>query len=405
MTRTPVETSARTRPRVTPVGETVVAGVRISHADRVVYPDQGVTKGALARYYAAIADRILPELRARPAVLVRCPDGIGHACFYHKHAGPWAPPSLRRIRIREKTKTEDYLIVDDVVGLVGLVQMGVLEIHTWSASAPRLETPDRLVFDLDPGPGVQWPAVIVAARLVRASLEAEGLTSFVKTTGGKGLHVVAPIRADRGWDESADFARRIAEALVAETPRAFTATMAKAARKGKIFVDYFRNQRGATAVAAYSTRARSGAPVSTPVTWEELDAVPGPAYFTIANISRRLSGLRADPWAGYAALVQGLPASPGRRPPAAQASPLHHSSLTTPARVGRIDPARQGREEDSMARYSRGAQKSVKSAMRRRKRGTLKSGSGTRVTSRKQAIAIGLSEARKKGAKVPGRKR
>ena len=332
---------AQARPRATPAGEAVVAGVRISHADRVVYPDQGVTKGALARYYASIADRILPELTERPAVLVRCPEGLGRECFYQKHAGPWAPPSLRRIRIREKTKSEDYLVIEDVAGLVGLVQMGVLEIHTWNADARRLETPDRLVLDLDPGPGVSWPAVIVAARLVRASLEAARLTSFVKTTGGKGLHVVAPIRPEHGWDECVDFARRLAEALVAETPRAFTATMAKAARKDKIFLDYFRNQRGATSVAAYSTRARPGAPVSTPVAWDELDSVPGPDHFTIANVPRRLARLRADPWAGYAALTQTLPTSrsPGR--PAARARPRNAGTHRADRPVG--SSARPGR--------------------------------------------------------------
>jgi bifunctional non-homologous end joining protein LigD len=295
-----------------PDGEAVVAGVRISHADRVVYPDQGVTKGALARYYAAIADRILPELDDRPAVLVRCPDGLSGECFYQKHAGPWAPASLRRVRIREKTKTGEYLVVEDVAGLVGLVQMGALEIHTWNARARQLETPDRLVFDLDPGPGVAWSAVVVAARLIRATLEASGLESFVKTTGGKGLHVVTPIRPDRGWAECLAFAHQVTEALVAETPAAFTATMAKSARRGKIFIDYFRNQRGATSVAAYSTRARPGASVSMPVRWDELDAVPGPGHFTIENVPRRLAQRRADPWAGYATLGQALPTS--RRP-------------------------------------------------------------------------------------------
>ena len=174
--------------------DAVVAGVRITHPDRVVYPEDGVTKARLARYYAAIAEHILPHLRSRPTALVRCPDGVGHECFYQKHPGPWTPPSLRRVRIREKSKTDEYLVIEDVAGLVGLVQMGVLEIHTWNAQADRLETPDRLVFDLDPGPDVPWRAVLTAARLVRAALEAQGLESFVKTTGGKGLHVVTPIK-------------------------------------------------------------------------------------------------------------------------------------------------------------------------------------------------------------------
>jgi bifunctional non-homologous end joining protein LigD len=287
--------------------EPVVAGVRITHPDRVVYPQQGVTKLALARYYAAIADHMLPHLRGRPAVLVRCPEGLGGECFYQKHAGDWAPASLRRVRIREKSKTGEYLVVEDVAGLVGLVQMGVLEFHTWNAQAAAVETPDRLVFDLDPGPGVPWAAVRTAARLVRASLEARGLTSFVKTTGGKGLHVVAPIRPGPGWPACVAFARRLAEGLVAETPRAFTATMAKTARTGKIFLDYLRNQRGASSVASYSARARPGAPVSTPIGWDELDGVPAGDHYTIRTVPRRLARLAADPWAGYAALAQSLP--------------------------------------------------------------------------------------------------
>ena len=288
--------------------DAVVAGVRITHPDRVVYPEDGVTKARLARYYAAVAEHILPHLRSRPTALVRCPDGVGRECFYQKHPGPWTPPSLRRVRIREKSKTDEYLVIEDVAGLVGLVQMGVLEIHTWNAQAERLERPDRLVFDLDPGPDVPWRAVLTAARLVREALEGQGLESFVKTTGGKGLHVVTPIKPGPGWPACVAFARHVVHGLVAETPRAFTATMAKSARAGKIFIDYFRNQRGATSVAAYSTRARPGAPVSTPITWEELDAIPAGSHFTIARVERRLARLAADPWARYTTLRQSLPA-------------------------------------------------------------------------------------------------
>ncbi len=288
--------------------DAVVAGVRITHPDRVVYPEEGVTKARLARYYAAIAEHILPHFRSRPTALVRCPDGVGHECFYQKHPGPWTPPSLRRVRIREKSKTDEYLVIEDVAGLVGLVQMGVLEIHTWNAQADRLETPDRLVFDLDPGPDVPWRAVVTAARLVRAALEAQGLESFVKTTGGKGLHIVTPIKPGPTWPACVAFARHVVDGLVTETPRAFTATMAKSARTGKIFIDYFRNQRGATSVAAYSTRARPGAPVSTPVAWEELDAVPSGSHFTIAAVESRLARPAANPWARYATLRQSLPA-------------------------------------------------------------------------------------------------
>ena len=290
--------------------EVVVAGVRVTHPDRIVYPKHGITKERVARYYANVAKHILPHLHSRPVVLVRCPEGLDHDCFYQKHAAAWAPPTLRRIRVRERTKSGDYLVVEDVAGLVGLVQMGVLELHTWNAEADALEAPDRLVFDLDPGADVPWPSVRAAARLVRSRLAARGLTSFVKTTGGKGLHVVAPIRPGPSWSACVEFARQVTEDLVAETPKAFTATMAKAARKGKIFIDYFRNQRGATSVAAFSTRARPGAPVSVPVTWNELDSVPNGSHFTIDSVERRLARLRADPWAGYARLAQSL--RPGR---------------------------------------------------------------------------------------------
>jgi bifunctional non-homologous end joining protein LigD len=297
-----------------PQDDAVVAGVRISHPDRVVYPAQGITKAQLAGYYAAIAEHMLPHLRSRPTVLLRCPEGLGQECFYQKHAGSWAPSSLRRVPIREKRKTSDYLVVDDVAGLVSLVQMGALEFHTWNAQADSLETPDRLVFDLDPGPDVPWPAVRTAARLVRARLDAHGLTSFVKTTGGKGLHVVAPIAPGPDWDACLAFAHQVTEALVAETPRAFVATMAKVARKGKIFIDYLRNQRGATSVAAYSTRARPGAPVSTPITWDELDSISAGDHFTIETVQRRLARRSGDPWEGYgAATRQHLPRTERRR--------------------------------------------------------------------------------------------
>jgi bifunctional non-homologous end joining protein LigD len=313
MSRKAGGSAALSKPRAPANGDTVVAGVRITHADRVVYPDQGVTKGALARYYHAVAEYILPHVAGRPAVLVRCPNGLAQACFYQKHAGPWAPASLRRVRIAEKTKTREYLVVDDVAGLVGLIQMGVLEVHTWNAQADRLETPDRVVFDLDPGPGVPWRAVVAAARLIRATLEESRLRSFVKTTGGKGLHVVAPIDPGPGWSECLAFTERLAEALVTETPRALTTTMAKSARPGKIFIDYLRNQRGATSVAAFSTRARPGAPVSMPLSWDELGSVRASDQFTITNVARRLTRLATDPWADYATVRQVLPGSSGRR--------------------------------------------------------------------------------------------
>ncbi|HET8645895.1 MAG TPA: DNA ligase, partial [Vicinamibacteria bacterium] len=169
-----------------------VQGVRITHPDRVLYPGQGITKRALADFYQSIAEWIVPHLQGRPTTLVRCPEGVGEPCFYQKHTGYWAPETLRRVKIQEKTKVGEYLVVDDLPGLIGLVQLGILEVHTWNSRADQLEEPDRIVFDLDPAPDVPWPRVVEAARLLRDELRADKLESFVKTTGGKGLHVVVP---------------------------------------------------------------------------------------------------------------------------------------------------------------------------------------------------------------------
>jgi bifunctional non-homologous end joining protein LigD len=285
-----------------------VAGVRLTHANRVVYPSQGVTKRDLALFYESIADRILPHLAGRPTSLVRCPEGVDKECFYQKHSGLSVPENIRRVKIREKKKVGDYLVVDTLPALISLVQIGILEIHTWNSVADRLERPDRVVFDLDPAPDVPWTRVVAAARLVRKLLEGVGLESFVKTTGGKGLHVVVPLASGVTWEQGADFTRTVAETLAREDPRGFIAQMSKAARTGKIFVDHFRNTRGATSVAAYSTRAKPDAPVSVPLDWEELSPRLTSDHFTVANLPRRLAGLRKDPWARYWTVRQELPA-------------------------------------------------------------------------------------------------
>ncbi len=291
-------------------GTAEVAGVRITHPDRVLYPPQGITKVELAEFYESIAEWILPHLRGRPTSLVRCPEGLAKECFYQKHVGVWAPAALRRVRIQEKRKVGEYLIVEDLPGLVGLVQIGILEIHTWNATAERLEEPDRLVFDLDPGDGVSWSDVVVAARTLRGLLRSLGLETFLKTTGGKGLHLVAPIDRGPGWDDCLAFARAVAGRLARESPRSFTADVAKSERRGRIYLDYLRNLRGATAVAAYSTRARAGAPVSTPLAWDELGPRMRSDHFTVSNLGRRLASLRHDPWKDYARTRQALPAPP-----------------------------------------------------------------------------------------------
>jgi bifunctional non-homologous end joining protein LigD len=289
--------------------ETSVAGVRLTNPDRVLYPDQGLTKLDLARYYETIADWILPHVKGRPTTLVRCPEGLAEPCFYQKHTGWWAPEALRRVKIQEKTKVGEYLVVDDLAGLIGLVQIGILEIHTWNALADDVERPDRIVFDLDPDTALPWSRVVEAAHKVRERLTADQLESFVKTTGGKGLHVVVPLAGRPTWDDCSGYAERIATEIAGREPRAYVAEMSKAKRTGKVFIDWLRNVRGSTSVAAYSTRAKRGAPVSVPVGWPELGPRGGPPDFSVKNVPRRLKALDADPWAGYWKARQKLPAS------------------------------------------------------------------------------------------------
>src|SRR5438067_3578320 len=225
----------------------IVAGIGLSHPDRVLFPGVGTTKLDLARYYEAIADWILPHVSDRPLTLVRCPTGVRATyptstkspdCFFMKHSKVWAPSSLRRVRIREKTKVGEYLIADSLPALVGLAQMDILEIHTWNSRFARLEQPDRVVIDLDPGKDVTWAGVIEAARVVRKLLGVLDLESFVKTTGGRGLHVVVPLTPSADWTECLEFARALAMALVRRDAHRFTERFAKAARQDKILIDY-----------------------------------------------------------------------------------------------------------------------------------------------------------------------
>ncbi len=294
-------------------GEEVVdlLGVRLTHPDRVYYPDLGFTKLDLALYYVSIGDAVLPHLDGRPLTLVRCPDGIGGETFYQKHPGFWTPPQVRRFAVAGEK--EEYLFVDSVPGLVALAQAGILEIHPWNSRVARLEQPDQVIFDLDPDEALPFSRVAAAARRVRAFLSERALESFVKTTGGKGLHVCVPLRPERGWEELEEFTRAVALRLARDEPGTFTANMAKAQRKGKVYVDYLRNVRGANAVGAYSTRAREGAPVSVPVDWDELDRLSGPTDFTVAEVPLRVlgfgSGRAVDPWARYRTLEQRVPAS------------------------------------------------------------------------------------------------
>jgi len=299
---TRLEAKPTKSPRLAPGGsknaETEIAGVRVTHPDRVLYPDSGVTKRSLAEYYVTVADWILPHLADRPLSLLRCPGGAGAECFFQKHMGTTLPDWVRRVSIKESAGVGEYVIVEDTRGLVAMVQMSVLEIHPWGSQADDVDRPDRIIFDLDPGPDVSWKEVVSAARAVREALREFDLVSFVKTTGGKGLHVVAPITRKLGWDEVKPFTRGVAEQMVKAAPERFTANMSKATRKGKIFIDYLRNDRGATAVAAYSSRARATAGVSTPLDWSELGRVRSADEFTVLNVARRLKRLN-DPWKDF----------------------------------------------------------------------------------------------------------
>ncbi|MGB7481209.1 MAG: DNA ligase D [Burkholderiaceae bacterium] len=280
---------------------------RLTHPSRILFPDSGITKLDLARYYRDIAQWILPHLAGRPLTLVRCPQGQGRQCFFQRHAGATAA-GIDTVAIPGSDGEAPYMVANSAAALTELVQLGVLELHTWGAREGRLDKPDRIIFDLDPAPGLDWMRVVEAAQLMRALLQELGLASFVKTTGGKGLHVVIPLQPKKPWDQIKDFSRAVAEHLAATFPERFTASMAKSARGGKIFIDYLRNAAEATAVAAYSTRARPGAPVSTPISWDELGPELHSDSFNLRNVRARLQGLKQDPWAAYFTVRQSLSA-------------------------------------------------------------------------------------------------
>jgi bifunctional non-homologous end joining protein LigD len=274
----------------------VVAGIAISHAERVFWPDDGISKLDLARYYEAIGDWIVPHLRGRPLTLLRCEDTI-EECMFLRHARAWGPAALERVKIREKHKVGEYLVANDVAGVVALAQIDILEIHTWNSRAGDVDRPDRIVIDLDPGDGVAWPEVVAAARVVRRALDTLSLPSWVKTTGGKGLHVVVPLKPQADWSRCLAFARAFC-ATLAEHERIFTTVMGKTHRRGRIYLDYLRNNRTNTSVCAFSTRARPGAPVSMPLAWNELGRVD-PRAFTLRTVPKLLARRRRDPWATY----------------------------------------------------------------------------------------------------------
>jgi bifunctional non-homologous end joining protein LigD len=287
----------------------VVAGVRLSTPGRVYFPDVGVTKSELAQYWEAMAERALPGLVRRPLTLVRCPEGYDKECFYQKHATDGVPERVGRVTV--SPDEEPYMMVTNLAGVVSLVQMGALEIHVWGARADQIERPDLFVLDLDPDPAVSWRSLADTARGLRALLLELGFVPFLRATGGKGLHVVVPLVRRSSWDEVKSFTHAIAQRLVREAPDHFTAQLSKHKRKGKILIDYLRNQRDATAIASYSVRARAGAPVAMPLAWEELEGTRAMPIFDVRSARERLA--LPDPWSDFESSRRAITAQARRR--------------------------------------------------------------------------------------------
>ena len=292
-----------TGPRATP--SPLFGTVKLTHAERKVFPD-GRTKGDVARYYAAVMPQLLAAIANRPLSVVRCPDGIGAPCFFQKHL----TAGLRHVhstRLHEESGgSATYMFVGGADEVFELVQFNALEFHPWATHVDDTEHTDYLTFDLDPGPGVTWSRVAAAAQLLRERCAAEGLTSFLRTSGGKGLHVVVPLRPAVAWSTAKEFAHAFALSLAESRPQEFIATPSKQRRQGRIFIDYLRNMRGATSVASYSLRARPGAPVAVPLAWDELSQLRSATAFTLRNLPARLRNQQADPWAGFGSVEQTL---------------------------------------------------------------------------------------------------
>jgi bifunctional non-homologous end joining protein LigD len=314
-TTAPIPRAPRARPRPPRLDDadlrlTLVRGVAITSPDRVLYPSVGVTKAELARTVDVVAELMLPHVAHRPLTIVRCPAGSGKHCFYQRHLGKTpAPAGVEVVDVRFGSNPEPTFVVREAAGLVGLVQMGVLEIHPWGCGADEPERPDRIVFDLDPGPGLSLHDVVVAARDVRDRLAAVGLTSFVKTTGGKGLHVVAPLTGDDDWDDVHAWTRAFAERMSEDAPDKYTANMRKNVRGGRIYVDWGRNGRGATSVAPYSMRARAEATMSMPIPWRLVNDDLDLDAFTVRTGPEHVARRKSDPWADFFAVQQALPAA------------------------------------------------------------------------------------------------
>ncbi|KLN57202.1 non-homologous end-joining DNA ligase [Variovorax paradoxus] len=268
---------------------------RITHAERVIDAASGITKGELAAYYASVAPLILPHLAGRPVALVRAPDGVGGELFFQKHAQHSEIAGIKLLDPVLDPGHDPLLQIDTAEALLGAAQFNTIELHTWNATSRAIGKPDRMTFDLDPGEGIDWQQMQEAALLVHVLLDELGLPSFLKTSGGKGLHVVVPLRRQFGWDEVRGFSRAIVDHLARTVPERFVAKSGPRNRVGRIFADYLRNGFGATTVSAWSARARPGMGVSVPLAWEELPDLDSAAHWTVANIAGRLA-IGNTPW-------------------------------------------------------------------------------------------------------------
>ncbi|MDU8361489.1 DNA ligase D [Pseudomonas syringae group sp. J309-1] len=288
------------KPSVVSKGRVVIADVNISHPERVIDTESGAQKAELAHYYEEIADWILPYLKSRPVSLLRCPEGVAGEQFFQKHSEKLAIPNIKQLEPELDPGHARLMEIDTVQALVGAAQMGTIELHTWGATSDRIETPDHFVLDLDPDDALPWRSMIEATQMTLAVLDELGLQAFIKTSGGKGMHIIVPLQRQADWETVKAFAKAIAEFIARQLPERFTATMGPKNRVGKIFIDYLRNSRGASTVTAYSARARPGLPVSVPVAREELEGLKSAQQWNIGNLQQRLRKLKADPWKGYA---------------------------------------------------------------------------------------------------------
>jgi bifunctional non-homologous end joining protein LigD len=274
-------------------GSVVLSGIAITHPDRVISETGHITKGELAEYYATVASLILPKIARRPLSLLRCPSGIDKQCFFQRNPGRGLGAHIRTFEFKNKGKTYEYLYIEDEKGLLEIVQMGGIELHPWGARVDAIDYPDRMIFDLDPAPKVSFEVLKLAAQDLKQRLALKGLDSRLKCTGGKGLHVTVPLAGKDKWGAVKSFAGSLANEMVAGAPDAYIATMSKAKRTGKIFIDYFRNDYTATAIADYGVRARPGAPVALPIEWKELKKLQSADQFTIKDVLKRAKSKRA----------------------------------------------------------------------------------------------------------------